>query len=127
MNSRRSGNHDRVIIEVLTGVLKMSTEDVEAMRSSPGWRARAATAPTVPRECRAEESWRWRPDQFRSITAATLLLTGSESSEELKAATAEAESAISNARRRVLEGHGHLAIRTDPEMVASIVLDFMGS
>lgn len=122
-----TGDHDRVITEVLTGVLEMGPDDVAAMRSSPSWQARLATAPTVPRECRAEECWQWRPDQFASITAATLLLTGSESSDDLRAATRAADAAIPGARVMVLEGHGHLAMRADPEMVASIVLDFVRS
>ena len=119
------GDHDRVITEVLTRVLEMGPDDVAAMRSSPGWPARLATAPTVPRECRAEESWLWRPGQFASITAPTLLLTGSESTDDLKAATHAAQGAIPGARVVVLDGHGHLAMRADPEMVASVVLDFL--
>lgn len=122
-----AGDHDRVITEVLIRVLEMGPDDVAAMRSSPGWPARLATAPTVPRECRAEESWQWRPDQFASITAPTLLLTGSESTHDLKAATRAAQAAISGARVAVLEGHGHLAMRADREMVASVVLDFLRS
>lgn len=121
------GDHDRVITEVLTRVLEMGSDDVAAMRSSPGWPARLATAPTVPRECRTEESWQWQPDQFASITAPTLLLTGSESTEDPKAATHAAQAAIPGTRVVALEGHGHLAMREDPEMVASIVLGFLRS
>lgn len=122
-----AGDHDRAITEVLTGVLELSADDVAAMRAGPSWPARIATAPTVPRACRAEEGWVWEPGQFDAITVATLMLTGSESPAELTSCTEAAAAAIGEPQIRVLGGHGHLAIRTDPALVARIVIDFVRS
>lgn len=122
-----AGDYDRVIAEVLTRVLEMSEHDVEVMRAGPRWRSRLATARTVPRECRAENDWVWKPGQFDSITGATLMLAGSQSPSELKAVTAQAAAALGAPQVRLLEGHGHLAIRTAPALVDRIVLDFLRS
>ena len=120
-----AGDNDRVITEVLTRVLELSDADVEALRATPSWPARVATAPTVPRECRAEEAWVWVPGQFDAISARTLMLTGSESTPDVRAATDAAATAIGDPRIRVLPGHGHFAHRTDPDLVAGIVTDFI--
>jgi pimeloyl-ACP methyl ester carboxylesterase len=119
------GEHEAALILVFVTILGMTEEEVDAMLSSPVWASRLATAPTVPRECRAEESWVYQPGQFDGITAPTLLLTGSETPAVLTQATNDAAAAIPGAQVRVLEGHGHVAHRTDPAMVATIVRQFM--
>ncbi len=97
------------------------------MKAGPEWKARIATAPTVPREARAEENWVYRPGQFDRITVPTLLLSGSDSPPDLKKATDDAAAAIPHARVHVLDGHAHIAHRTDPALVAAIVREFLAS
>jgi hypothetical protein len=53
------------------------------------------------------------------------MLSGSESPAALKEATHLAAVALPDARIRVLEGHGHLAIQTDPAMVAAVIRQFI--
>jgi pimeloyl-ACP methyl ester carboxylesterase len=110
---------------VLIGVLDMRQEDLDALRASPRWPVLLAAGPTVPRECRAEHGWVYRPGQFDAIVAPTLLLTGSESPPPLQQATRRAAAAIPDPRVRVLEGHGHLAHKTDPAMVAAVIRRFI--
>jgi alpha-beta hydrolase superfamily lysophospholipase len=50
-----AGDNEAAIIAVLVDILEMTEEDIEAFRSNPLWPTRLAAAPTVPRECRAEE------------------------------------------------------------------------
>ncbi len=121
------GDHDAVIATVLTDILEMTAEDVDALRADPLWPVRLAAAPTVPRECRVERDWTYRPRQFDSIAAPTLLLTGSESVAEIVGATQRAATAIPDARIRVLDGHGHFAHKSDAPMVAAIVREFVAS
>ncbi len=109
-----AGDPEAAIVAVLVEILEMSEEEIDAMRSSPLWPARLAAAPTVPRECRVEDEWVYGPDQFRGITAPTLLLAGSESLPDIAEATDEAAAAIPQARIRVLEGHAHFAHRPTP-------------
>jgi pimeloyl-ACP methyl ester carboxylesterase len=108
-----------------TGV--MTDEELEALRATPRWPKLVAAAPTLPRECRVEDSWVYQPGQFDGVTAPTLLLAGSESGPALAEATQAAAAAIPNAHVGVLEGHGHFAFKTDPAMVAAIIRDYISS
>jgi pimeloyl-ACP methyl ester carboxylesterase len=121
------GDRDAAIVAVLVDILEMADDEIAALRAGPLWPTRLAAAPTVPRECRAEEGWVYRPGQFDAITAPTLLLAGSDSVPVVRDATARAAAAIPRGRVRILEGHGHFAHKTDPEMVADIVVDVVGS
>jgi pimeloyl-ACP methyl ester carboxylesterase len=121
------GDHDAAIAAVLIDILEMTDEEIDVYRSSPLWPVRLAAAPTIPRECRAEEDWVYQPGQFDAIAAPTLLLTGSQSVPVVKEATDRAAAAIPDAQLRVLDGHAHFAHRTDPAMVAEIVGQFIAS
>jgi pimeloyl-ACP methyl ester carboxylesterase len=119
-----AGDWETAILAVLVGIVGMTEEEVDALRSSPRWPTLLAGTPTVPRECRAEDSWVYQPGQLDSITAPTLLLAGSESPPVLTKAMHQAAAAIPDARIQVLEGHAHLAHKTDPAMVAAIIRQF---
>ncbi|HWD46806.1 MAG TPA: alpha/beta hydrolase, partial [Actinomycetota bacterium] len=86
-----------------------------------------AAGPTIPRECRTEHDWTYRPGQFAAITAPTLFLAGSESPPPLREATRQAAAAIPGSQIRTLHDHGHLAYRTDPAEVAAIIRQFVAS
>lgn len=122
-----AGEMEAALREALIDIAGMTDDEVAAMRSNPkmSWEERLATVPTVPRECRAEQTWVYAPGQFDAITAPTLLLTGSDSAPVMREATREASAAIAGAKIRVLEGHGHVAHRTDPALVAAIIRQFI--
>ena len=119
------GDHDAAIVAVLVDILEMTEEEIDGFRASPLWPVRLAAAPTIPRECHAEEDWQYQPGQFDGITAPTLFLTGSDSVPVVAEATERAAAAIPDAQIRVLQGHGHFAHRTDPTMVGAIVSQFV--
>ncbi len=52
-----AGDREADIRLVFVGILEMTEEDVDAQRASPLWPVRLASAPRLPRECRAEEGW----------------------------------------------------------------------
>jgi pimeloyl-ACP methyl ester carboxylesterase len=120
-----AGDRETAIFAVLVGIVGMTEEEVDVLRTSPRWPILLAGTPTVPRECRAEDSWIYQPGQLDTITAPTLLLAGSQSAPVLHKATQQAAAAIPGARIRVLEGHGHLAHKTDPAMVAATIRQFI--
>ena len=122
-----AGDLDRAVVTMFVDILEMSEEEIDAIRASatPNWATRVAAAHTLPRECRVEESWAYRPGQFDAITAQTLLLAGADTPADLSKATHAAAAAIPDTRIHVLEGHGHMAHKTDPAMVASIVRQFI--
>jgi pimeloyl-ACP methyl ester carboxylesterase len=120
-----AGDRDTAIVAVLVGILEMTDDEIDDQRSSPLWPVRLAAAHTVPRECRVEDGWAYQPGQFDGITVPTLLLTGSASPPALTGATHRAAAAIADARIRVLDGHAHLAHKTDPGTIATIVRRFI--
>jgi len=120
-----AGDMETAVRLVLVGIVGVTEAEMDALRSGPRWPTLLASAPTVPRECRAEDGWRYRPGAFDGIAAPTLLLAGSESPPVLRQATDRAAAAIPGARVRMLQGHAHLAIRTDPAMVAAAIRQFV--
>jgi pimeloyl-ACP methyl ester carboxylesterase len=120
------GEPDAAIVAVLVDILEMTEEEIDAFRSSPLWPVRLAAAHTIPRECRAEEGWRYQPGQFDALTAPTLLLTGAASVPVVREATDRAAAAIPNAEIHELQGHGHFAHKTDPAMVSTVIRQFIG-
>jgi pimeloyl-ACP methyl ester carboxylesterase len=120
-----AGDLDTAAVLVLAGVVGLTGEEVAALRSDPRWPGLLATTPTVPRECRAEDGWVYRPGRLAGVTAPTLLLSGSETPPDVKAATGQAAAAIGGARVQVLEGHAHLAHRSDPAVVAAAIRRFV--
>jgi pimeloyl-ACP methyl ester carboxylesterase len=120
-----AGDTETVLLLVLVGIVGMTDEEVASLRSGPRWPTMLASAPTVPRECRAEDGWTYRPGAFDGLSAPALLLAGAESHPVLKEATERALAAIPGARVEVLEGHAHLAHRSDPAMVAAVIRAFV--
>lgn len=69
----------------------------------------------------------YRPGRFDGIAAPTLLPAGTESPSRLNEATHRAAGAIPDARIQMLEGHAHMAHKTDPAMVATVIGRFIRS
>jgi pimeloyl-ACP methyl ester carboxylesterase len=120
-----AGDAETALLLVLVGIVGMTDEEIASLRSGPRWPAMLASAPTVPRECRAEDGWTYRPGAFEGLSAPTLLLAGTESPPVLREATDRALAAIPGARVELLHGHAHLAYRSDPAMVAAVIRSFV--
>jgi pimeloyl-ACP methyl ester carboxylesterase len=118
-----AGDHEGALIELLTEVVGLPKNEIAHMRAAANWPERVAYAPTIAREARISDGWQWRPDDFADIRVPTVLLTGSESDPEDAAITAAAAAAIPGARVHVLEGHGHMAVRFAPAVVAEVLRD----
>jgi pimeloyl-ACP methyl ester carboxylesterase len=108
---------------LLTEVVGLPEHEIAHMRAAANWPERVAYAPTIAREARISDGWEWRPDGFSDIRVPTALLTGSESTPEAAASRSSAAAAIPGARIRVLEGHGHMAVRFAPAVVAEVLRD----
>jgi pimeloyl-ACP methyl ester carboxylesterase len=122
-----AGDLERALLTALRDIVGLTEDEVAVVRATPGWPARLAAVPRLPREIRAEVDWRYQPGQFDRVTASTLLLAGAESPPAQQEATQRAAAAIPRARVRTLEGHSHIAHRVDPAMVAAIVCELVTS
>jgi len=122
-----AGDREGATVLMFRDLLEFSDDQIDAMRAGPEWHRRVALAHTLAREARAEEGWVFRPGQFDRIAAPALLLSGSDSTAEVRRCTDAAAAAIPGSRIHVLEGHAHIAHRTHPAVVAGIVRDFIGT
>jgi pimeloyl-ACP methyl ester carboxylesterase len=112
------------VVEMFSTIVGLTEDEIEERRAAPNWPERVATAPTLAREARIEDGWDWQPDQFARIGVPTLLITGSETTTELAQITALTAAAIPGARVHVLVGHGHIAHRSEPAVVANVLRDW---
>lgn len=119
------GDREATLTMFYREVAKLSTEDIEQLRSSPGWPARVAAAHTVPREARVEESYRFDAQRFKSLHIPTLLLLGSDSPPLLKRTTDVINTALPNSRIAVMPGQDHIAMYTAPQLFLQIVMRFL--
>lgn len=120
-----AGDDEQAAVALLSRVVLLSPEEIAFTRALPTWQARIRIVPTVPRELTAESGWVYSPGQFDGVEAPALVLSGSESPGDQQSASVRAAAALPNATIRVLDGHAHIAHRTDPSLVAAIVLDFI--
>ena len=120
-----AGDRAGAVELMLRDALDMSPEEISALKESPRWPNLLAGAHTAPRECRVEQSWVYQPGQFGGITAPTLMLSGSDSPDQLVQATLRAAEAIPGAAIAHMAGHGHFAHRSDPAMVIDLILPFV--
>jgi pimeloyl-ACP methyl ester carboxylesterase len=120
-----AGDHEGAVVAVLRDIAGMADDDVDAVRRSPVWPARVATAPTIAREARIEDGWDLQRDQFDAISAPTLLITGSTSPTELTELAERTAAVVTGARVHVLVGHDHFAYRFRPDVVAEVIRDFL--
>lgn len=112
-----AGDHETALVMLFRDLLEFTEEQIEELRAGPEWAGRVAKAPTIVREARAEQGWEYPNGGMDRIAAPTLLLSGSDSTPDIKQATDAALAAIESARVRVLDGHAHIAHRTHPAMV----------
>lgn len=100
-------------------------DEIEAAQRSPAWEQQVAMAHTWPREIRGLDELDVAPERFARITSDTLLLRGTESPPWLQETTARLARTIPNARLIDLQGQGHGASETAPQLVADPVLTLL--
>lgn len=120
-----AGNHEEAVVVFLSEVVKMPPGELDLTREAPSWRARVATAYTLPREMRAAEGYTFDPTRFQEFGTQTLLLLGGESPPFLKAATEAAGAALPDGRIVVMPSQQHVAMHTAPELFTSLVFQFL--
>lgn len=106
-------------------VMGMEGRTFGALRAMPSWEARLLSAHTIPREARADSEYTLDPGRFLGFDVPTLVLAGSVSAVGFAPAARAVHAAITGSSLVVLEGHGHDAAITAPDVVAREVLEFV--
>ena len=120
-----AGEHEELLHSVMVDLVGMSEEDFAGLRSSEVWEQRLATTPTIAREFRVEEAWRPGLEVFEHIVVPVLLLLGTESPSFAREATEMLHRQLPDSRIALLEGHGHVATITAPELLAELITAFL--
>lgn len=105
-------------------VSETPTDELEAMRSLPSWRARVLAAHTIPREVISVRNFAFDPSRFRNLKTPILFLLGSESPPVYKAATHMLHGSLPHSRIAILPGQGHDPAVTAPELLLREVIGF---
>jgi pimeloyl-ACP methyl ester carboxylesterase len=121
-----SGDRDSAMREFMSDIGGYTDAEIEAMQGTPAWQARLAASPTVPRELRAEHEFALDALRLADFTIPTLVLVGSESPDWARRSTQAFAAAIPGAELHTLEGHGHGAAVSGPELVAEEIAGFFG-
>lgn len=121
----QAGDRDEVVATMAREVAHVPPEAVTAMRSQPAFRARVATAHTIPRELRAVRSYRFDPERFRDLAVPTLLLSGGESPAEFREAVDAVDAALPDSRVVIMPGQAHVAMDTGTDLFTSEVVRFL--
>jgi pimeloyl-ACP methyl ester carboxylesterase len=83
-------------------------------------------APTVAREITAAAALGSNPGRYADVQQPTLVLAGAASPEPQQAACRHLADALPHGRLARLEGHGHVAHTTAPDLVAQQIGGFLG-
>jgi pimeloyl-ACP methyl ester carboxylesterase len=102
----------------------MSPEQIDYVSILADLHLRVAAAHTLPREHRAENSYRLPADRLAGLSVPGLLLQGGDSLPIFGRTIARLEKALPNARTVVMPGQQHLAMETGPDLVVEAVLGF---
>ena len=120
-----AGQRDLAVREFMRDIGGYLDEEIDAMEGTPAWAGRCAVAHTVPRELRAEHAFSLASLGVDRLEAPSLLLIGSESPAWAKRSTEAFAAAIPDVQVRSLEGHGHGAAASGPELLASELERFL--
>ncbi|WP_396611115.1 alpha/beta fold hydrolase [Haloferax sp. S1W] len=119
------GENEQALVRFFRGVVDSSSTELDAYRSAPDWQARVDAVHTVLREERARKEYEFDAERFAGLTTPTLLLSGSESHPFLKDSTDVLNDTLPNSWIVTLDGHGHAAMNTAPELFIDEVLAFV--
>ena len=105
-------------------IVHYTDDEIEIVKTAPSWPGRVAAAHTVPREIRAFGEQALDPRQAARIGIPALLLVGGTSPAQIQGRPERVAAALPDARIVELQGQGHMATITAPELLARLLLEF---
>ena len=117
-------DYEAAIIALMAEVAAVPRSEIEQMKAAASWPKRVATARTIPRELRAEQSYLLPVARLREMSLPVLLLLGGDSPPELTIGAERLQGILPNAKTVVMPGEQHTAMYSNPDMVVAAVLAF---
>src|SRR5438105_11521577 len=96
-----------------------------AMRALPDWTEQVRAVDTVLRELEAMARYRLQPERFHAWNIPTLLLLGGDSPPVYRAGIERMQTMLPGSTIAVLEGQGHMAMKTAPKLFARAIVQFL--
>jgi len=118
------GNMEELLVLFMKKVARITTDEIEVLRTAPSWQGRVDAAHTLLRETAEPTRFTFYPGQFTEMTTPTILLTGSESPAFFKEVTRAVHDMLPNSQVVPFQGHGHVAMNSAPELFIEKVLEF---
>lgn len=112
-------------LTVLLDSVGYSDEDLDRLSTEEFWRVRLEAAPTITRELRALNAYRFDPDRFGDLNVPTGLVTGSESPTLFQTSTATLDEGLPNSCIITLPGQTHEAVTAAPDLFVEKVASFL--
>jgi pimeloyl-ACP methyl ester carboxylesterase len=125
MGLLEDGRDEEALVSFLEDIARISSDEIDALRSEPTWEEQVELVHTVPPGLGAVSAYEFDPDRYADLETPTLLLAGSESAEWFGDGIDALEAALPNARVAMMEGHGHVVQATGPERFVDEVLAFL--
>lgn len=126
-SSIAQGNREEALETFALTIAGLTPDELEVLKRSPAWPARLAAAHTIPREVRVANEYGTDLEKFQSFTVPTLLLLGGASLPRRRLSMEFLAGLIPKARIVELEGQGHTANQTAPDLLAGAIVTFVGS
>jgi pimeloyl-ACP methyl ester carboxylesterase len=121
-----AGDMEGLLVTFLREGPRLPDAEITVMRASPSWQARVADSSRILREVRLVEGYRPDRQRLQSYERPVLLLAGGATAAEHVAAAVDfLAAALPNARVVTMQGQGHVAMLTAPEVLASEVTSFL--
>lgn len=120
-----AGDNVGALLSFYRDILGMPEVQVERMMARPDWQARAAVAPTLPRELRATRRYRFDAARFATLAIPTLVMVGADSPPRYQSSTRLLQATLPNSTTVALEGQQHNAIDAAPDLFIRETLRFL--
>jgi pimeloyl-ACP methyl ester carboxylesterase len=117
-----ANDREQVVTVFLRDQVGTPPSILERLRSSPVWPKAIELAATLPRESRVVNTFRLDPDRLGKLTIPTTMLVGSESPSDVRDGTMFVCRSIPGCATVVLEGQGHSAMLSGPDLFVAKVL-----
>lgn len=119
------GEREELLRFFFCEIMKMDGRTFGALRAMPSWAERVSSAHTLPREARADSEFVFDPARFSGFAVPTLVLLGSASGGGFRGAARAVHAAIAGSSLVMLEGQGHDAAITAPDVLAAEIVTFV--
>jgi pimeloyl-ACP methyl ester carboxylesterase len=126
-----AGDVDGLVTTVLLDIVEATTrpdmpmearqQRLAELKRAPIWTAALRDAHSIPAEADSYATYRFDSAEFRNFTIPTTLLLGSTSSSVMQRWVQELHTALANSQVVLLDGQGHAAMLTAPELFVRTV------